>query len=957
MVDGRGDRWLRRAAWGIAACLLLVAGCSHARLPAIDPSGQSFLLPSPYYTTVNSHHGLFHHGQHHGQKQHPLLDHMRAKHAAKMAAHQSHWGHGQKAAAAPPAFVSPTKPPDCQLPSQLPNTTASTAATLPPTPAADPTAPRILVPGPCQDPYRAAETTGQMNKHGGPVGSEPGASLSLSPQRQMAPVGSEVILIGGVCDGEGYYRVREPLEWALSQGSVGHFVEPGTAVGGSHGVRGRFAGFFTEPLPELLSNNYAVSCTSKKVQVLTRGTVQTQDDVLVEEGQGWVSVTSPVEGETYVTLMAPDLDGWQQRTRTAVIQWVDGQWTLPPSVVKQGVEPHLLTTTVTRKLAGTPIAGWIVRYQILDPTATFDDGTTARELVTDGEGKASAQVVPTKPEGGTARVQVQVIRPGIGNRPEQLVIGEGTTKVTWSSSKVTILMTGPATAQVRETANYRIEVTNPGTLAATDVLVRSLIPAGFEVVSSNPPGQAFGSRLEWKIPQLAPGQQFPIDVSFRINQSGTARHCASVQSSTSAPEENCVTTTVAGESLFIDMLGPAQDTPLPVGQEIQYQVTIVNRGDRPLNNILLSDRFDPGLEHSGGPSPIESTIASLGPGQSHQLSLQFRITQPGRLCHTLEASAVGARPARATACVTAEVGAPQPGAVTPPPYGPPVPGPPAQGPDVNLTVRKTGPQQMVVGQQGDFFIMVENTGTVPLSNVQITDMYDSEFRPVGAEPPVARAEQGQVVWYLTQLAPGERQTFQVRCEALFDVANACSRVVVRGGDGWERSDQTCLPVLPAPGQPARTAPPGGVPPGAAPLPGAVPPATSSIDGPRPLTGNLEVQIDDRGERWRVGDQVEYWIVTRNSRTVPDNDVVVTVQLPPQVKMESYTGPVSAGNHSDDWRIIEMAPLQVMRPDETVEFRVLARVVQAGPMTARAIVKSRGTPEGITRQDDSLAEGS
>ncbi|MFN9953227.1 MAG: hypothetical protein ACK55I_09015, partial [bacterium] len=66
---------------------------------------------------------------------------------------------------------------------------------------------------------------------------------------------------------------------------------------------------------------------------------------------------------------------------------------------------------------------------------------------------------------------------------------------------------------------------------------------------------------------------------------------------------------------------------------------------------------------------------------------------------------------------------------------------------------------MVVGQQGDFFIMVENTGTVPLSNVQITDMYDSEFRPVGAEPPVARAEQGQVVWYLTQLAPGERQTF------------------------------------------------------------------------------------------------------------------------------------------------------------------------------------------------------
>ncbi len=784
MLVGMAEQGLKHLARMGMLWLLIVSGCAHLRLPAIDPTGQRILLPSPSYTTLDSHHR----DPVTGQWRHPLLDHFCKKHQGNHLS--SCLGHDLLPKRTKPAFESPPDIPSCGTPALLGN---QALTTLPPSPPADPTAPRVLVPGTCQDPYRAAETTG--NIHGGPAGAEPGATVTLSPLRQMAPVGSEVVLIGGVCDGTGYYRVREPLEWAISQGSVGHFVDPGLAVVGRLGLRGQFASFFSEPMPELLSNNYALSCTSKKVQVLTRGTVQTNDDILVEEGQGWISLTSPIEGDTYVNLVAPDLDGWQQRTRTAVIHWIDGQWTLPPSIIAQNNEPQTLTTTVTRRITTAPIAGWIVRYEILDPTATFDDGTSVREVPTDSLGQASIQVMPAAQQSGTARVKVQVIRPGVSGGPDRLVIGEGTTNVTWSTSQLAIRISGAETAEVGQTANYRVEVSNPGTISATDVLVRVLAPPGFELISSNPPAQAFGSRLDWNLPQLPPGQPYVIDLAYRVGQPGPARHCASVQSATSSPIENCLTTDVTGEELVIVMEGPNPDVPLPVGQDVTYRVRVENHGTRTLSNILVSDQFDPGFEHAAGTGSIDQTIESLGPNQSHSLVLQFRIASEGRHCHTVEASATGAKPARVTACVQATQAAtpdrePEPAPL--PNDRPDQPLPQEPPSDVRVTIRKTGPDQMTVGEMNDFFIVIENNGDTPLTNLQVFDEYDPEFRPVGAEPPVNRYERGRVIWYVTQLAPasGKRSRSAAR-QCLMYVAPARAARCAEAKGGREPINDAC----------------------------------------------------------------------------------------------------------------------------------------------------------------------
>jgi uncharacterized repeat protein (TIGR01451 family) len=785
--------------------------------------------------------------------------------------------------------------------------------------------------------------------------------VALSPLRQIAPVGSEVILTGGVCDEDGFFRMREPLEWAISQGSVGHFVEPGMAVAGRFGLRGTFAGpagLFTEPLPELLANNYAVGCTSKKVQVLTRGTVQTTDDVFVQEGQGWVGVTSPVEGDTYITLMAPDLDGWEQRTRTAIVHWIDGQWSFPASIVTQGIQPQTLTTTVTRRVNSLPLAGWIVRYQILDAVSALDDGTNAREVVTDDQGRASVQLVPTSPQGGSSRVQVQVIRrPPRGRELDRQIVGESTTTVTWSTSQLTIRFTGPETMELRETGNYQIEVSNPGTLAATDVLVRAMVSTGFAVASSNPPPQAFGSRLEWNLGTVAAGDRRVLDLSMQATQSGTARHCASVQAAGAVPLEDCITTEVTTDAIYIEMLGPNPDLPLPVGQEIEYQVRVTNRGDRALSDIELTDRFDEGLAHSSGASPVTWPLGPLGAGQSREVGLRFRIVAPGRLCHTLEARATGAPSARTTACVTAVEPAASPQPAEPPPS--------AAEPPVNgaaIVVRKTGPTQMTVGERADFFVLITNNGDTALTNLQVVDRYDPELRPQTADPRESSVSQDGIVWYISQLAPGEKQTFQVTCEALFDVRSACSRAIVRAAGGGEATDEHCLAILPATPGSGRSAPPSSdrpqLPRGATPLPGRdTSPAAAAPDAPDsgPPSEELELTIAGRGERWRIGDEVEYLITIRNGRSIPDSDVVLTIQLPQTLQIKNYYYPVTLQNRSADDRILEMAPVRTLRPGEILQCRLIAAVVAAGDVVTRAQVQSLRSPAGVTRQDASFAE--
>ena len=64
----------------------------------------------------------------------------------------------------------------------------------------------------------------------------------LSPFRTVAPVGGQVVMLGGVRGGDGYLRTNRRLEWWLVPGSVGQF----TAIG-ENSFADFLVGDFTHP--------------------------------------------------------------------------------------------------------------------------------------------------------------------------------------------------------------------------------------------------------------------------------------------------------------------------------------------------------------------------------------------------------------------------------------------------------------------------------------------------------------------------------------------------------------------------------------------------------------------------------------------------------------------------------------------------------------------------------------
>ena len=407
----------------LASCALALGGCANCRLPRIDPSGERILLPAPSYTT-------------------PVLPGLTTPRLPGFPR---------------PAYETPPTPAPCLEPG------APGVGT--PVPAV----PRVPRPDVYQPQPRTIEPAAQ------PVALGMSAKITLTPTRLIAPVGSEVVLRAGVCGADGFYVTGQRIEWMLSQQSVGHFVEVGSE---SRSCWRRLTG---RP-PQKTASDYAVGRTSRAGTVLTRGTATPQDDIPVLSGETWLSVASADEGVSRVTAHAPDVQDWDRRRQAAVIHWIDAQWLFPPPAIVRVGQTHVLSTSVVRHTSGAPVAGWVVRYQIVagPPAAFSPHGTQVVEVPADAQGTASVEIAGPSDQPGITQIRIQVVRPGssAGDRP-RLVVGQGATSVTWSAPGLAVLSTGPDIASVDATVTYRIEVSNPGDLPSRDVVVSRV---GFSAV-------------------------------------------------------------------------------------------------------------------------------------------------------------------------------------------------------------------------------------------------------------------------------------------------------------------------------------------------------------------------------------------------------------------------------------------------------------------------------------------
>jgi hypothetical protein len=151
------------------------------------------------------------------------------------------------------------------------------------------------------------------------------------------------------------------------------------------------------------------------------------------------------------------------------------------------------------------------------------------------------------------------------------------------------------------------------------------------------------------------------------------------------------------EPVLVSITGPLEGR---VGDRVAFEVELVNRSGRPLQQLRVIDYFDAGFHHEASTSPIEQKgTVDLAPGTARRLTLDFLLDEPGRQCHRVAIIDQSQRNlGGAQHCV---VVAPNPSFV-PPPAAPPstVNAPPL-------------PPSVVAPQEGAFADRISGQGRVP----------------------------------------------------------------------------------------------------------------------------------------------------------------------------------------------------------------------------------------------------
>ncbi len=741
--------------------------------------------------------------------------------------------------------------------------------------------------------------------------------MLLTPSKIVAPVGSEVLVLTGICGADGHFVTGQPVEITLSQDSVGQIIDY------QGRPSNRLAAIFPAKATKS-SGDYLTLTTSRKEETVKRGTPTRIDDVHVEKGQSWISLSSASPGNSYITAMAPQAEAWDKRLKSMEIQWVDALWALPTPATATAGAKYPLITNIRQIQDGLGIGNWKVRYQIAGgaPAQFLPSGSQSAEVITGPDGNASVEIQqsPDQPGPGTTFVRVDIIRPA-SNAAGYEVIESGVTSIRWSSPALTIRAIGPRTVAIGTPFNYRLEVTNPGDQIAREaVITLESLPAGLTFVSSNPKPAEYGNRLVWSLGDIPPGASpHVVDIQFKSDDAiGVARLCFEVASAVDQLRtQACAESQIVAPKLGIKIDGNRQGR---VGEVSRFQITFVNQSDEPLRGLSARVILQSGgIEVAGksGPVTFGPMTTPLAFGESKTLDLDILLKDEGEHFFIVQAQAEGGITGSIRRSVT---------------------GSQVNQPGVALQLASDGPA--IIGQEHRIIVRVTNTGNVPLTGVRLRTENSASLQAIGTSAQ-AYEENGLIVIPLDRLEPSSHRDITLGYQGIALDGNGFARFQVQSDQGVEDLKEVTVPVISGAagvggGAPSRPLQPGG--------------SEISVPGSGgQVSGMLAVQLATATPIVRRQNPFDVEIAVTNQRPQSDRNVQVVLQTPPGVQFQGVLGGIFGVQSSPDGMRHEFTTIQELRSGETIRITVRLLPVQTGTprLEATAISESAAVPNSQT----------
>jgi uncharacterized repeat protein (TIGR01451 family) len=299
--------------------------------------------------------------------------------------------------------------------------------------------------------------------------------------------------------------------------------------------------------------------------------------------------------------------------------------------------------------------------------------------------------------------------------------------------QIRLRIQAPAHVEADKEIEYRLTVENVSAAPAHHVLVRDRLPQGVEqkvraepAFTQQPKTKAGETDLLWELGTLKPGEQKVIVLAVKPKGNEDVENRAYVQ----FEHGQKVATRIAKPSVSVKVTAPPQVIRY---EAIDFHIDVANTGDAPLRNIVVNDELPESLEfvsakpEPNAEKPLTWKIGEIPPHQTRRIEYQAIAKQIGTFHNNAKATSAGASAADKAAVTVGES---------------------------KLKISISGPQRRLVNRPIPYHITVGNVGTVPLTNVQVSDEL-----PPGVEFQSAvgggRREGGFVRWSLGSLKPSE----------------------------------------------------------------------------------------------------------------------------------------------------------------------------------------------------------
>ncbi len=219
--------------------------------------------------------------------------------------------------------------------------------------------------------------------------------------------------------------------------------------------------------------------------------------------------------------------------------------------------------------------------------------------------KKTLEVELTARQAGKLSIQLDV-------RADGNLHAELAEKVLVRRAGLKIDFAGPKIQFVDTVGNYAISILNPGNAPARNVKFELALPPGAKYLSGIDGARlnASGDKLTWTLDSLDPQKERHFALKCSMGTTGLCRLrlTAAGDDDLTAQAETVVQVDAVAD-LTMDVKDPAG--PIPIGEEVVYEVRVRNRGTKEARNVEVFAYFSRGIE----PISADGGESRLGPGQ------------------------------------------------------------------------------------------------------------------------------------------------------------------------------------------------------------------------------------------------------------------------------------------------------------------------------------------------------